>query len=157
MRYCIVIMFILLALLSTALSWMTSPWATKSTKVVDCGVGKSVFTIDALSLDPAQPVPGENVSLYLDYSVPAGVTVNDGEARYAVTYNFLPLTPTVEPLCKNIPCPLSSGSYSNVTYMQWPSSLSGSLVTKIMWFDGNGVLLLCIQLSTTLQKVTPSS
>ena len=118
--------------------------------VKDCGAGKSLFSIQALSLQPAQPVPGENVSLHLDYSVPAGVTINGGEARYAVTYNFIPLTPTVEPLCKNIPCPLSSGSYSNTTYMLWPSGLSGNLVTKITWLVVTLKQLLCIQLTATL-------
>jgi hypothetical protein len=127
-----------------------SRWTLKETKVVDCGTAKSVFTINALSLEPAQPVPGDNVSLHLDYSVPAGVTIDDGEARYAATYNFIPLTPTVEPLCKNIPCPLSAGSYSNTSYMLWPSGLSGNLVTKITWVDVNVQQLLCIQISTTL-------
>ena len=139
-----------LALLTTAAAWLF-PSVTK-TEITDCGEGKSLFSIQRLSLQPAQPVPGENVSLHLEYSVPAGVTINGGEARYAVTYNFIPLSPTVEPLCKNIPCPLSTGTYSNITYMQWPSGLSGSLVTKITWVDVTARQLLCVQLTATLSS-----
>jgi hypothetical protein len=130
-----------LALLANATGWNT----TKTT-VSDCGAGKSVFTIQGLSLDPPNPVPNDNVSLHLDYSVPSGVIVTDGQAKYAATYNFIPLSPTIEPLCKNIPCPLSSGSYSNTTYMLWPSGLSGSLSTSITWVDERATQLLCIRI-----------
>ena len=144
-------MFLLFSALSVAVAgFLKMPWTTQQTKVVDCGAGKSLFTINALSLEPAQPVPNENVSLHLDYSVPAGLTINGGDAKYAVTYNFIPLTPTVEPLCKNIPCPLPSGSYSNTTYMLWPSGLSGSLVTKITWTDTSARQLLCISITASL-------
>jgi len=144
---CTAPMFLLFSALTLAAAGLLKmPWTTQQTKVTDCGGGKSVFTISALSLAPAQPVAGENVSLHLEYSVPAGVTVTAGEARYAVTYNFIPLTPTVEPLCRNIPCPLSTGSYSNTTYMLWPSGLSGSLTTKITWVDPTAKQLLCINI-----------
>ena len=144
-------MFLLFSALSVAAAGLFDfAWTVKQTKVTDCGAGKSLFTIQALSLEPAQPVPNENVSLHLDYSVPAGVTINGGDAKYAVTYNFIPLTPTVEPLCKNIPCPLSSGSYSNTSYMVWPSGLSGNLVTKITWTDTEARQLLCISITASL-------
>ena len=144
-------MFVLFTALSVAMAGlMKRPWIVYQTKVVDCGLnGKSLFTIHAVSLDPPHPVPNQNVSLHLEYSVPAGVTINDGEARYAVTYNSIPLTPTVEPLCRNIPCPLSTGSYSNTSYMLWPSGLSGSLVTKITWTSGARQLL-CIAITALL-------
>lgn len=138
-------MLLFLALLGTVSSWFTT-----QTKISDCGGGKSLFSIKALSLAPAQPVAGENVSLHLEYTVPNGLTVTGGEARYAVTYNFIPLTPTVEPLCRNIPCPLSTGSYSNTTYMLWPSGLSGSLNTKITWVDVNARQLLCVNIVANL-------
>lgn len=144
-------MFLLFTALSVAVAgFLKMPWTTQQTKVADCGGGKSLFTINTLTLEPAQPVPNQNVSLHLEYSVPAGVTINGGDAKYAVTYNFIPLTPTVEPLCKNIPCPLSSGSYSNTTYMLWPSGLSGTLVTKITWADTSATQLLCILITASL-------
>lgn len=144
-------MFLLFTALSVAAAGLFDlAWTVKQTKVTDCGAGKSLFTIHGLSLEPAQPIPNENVSLHLDYTVPSGTMIDGGDAKYAVTYNFMPLTPTVEPLCKNIPCPLSSGSYSNTSYMLWPSGLSGSLVTKITWTDTSAKQLLCILITASL-------
>jgi hypothetical protein len=83
----------------------------------------------------------------IDYTVPEGFTVKDGQAKYAITYNFIPLSPTIEPLCQNIPCPLSSGTYQNKTSSTWPSGVSGSVNTKITWADETGAQLLCINLA----------
>ena len=112
--------------------------------VRDCGVGTSVFKINSVSLTPADPKPGENVGLNLDYTVPSGVTVTGGQAKYDITYNFLPLSPTIEPLCQDIPCPLGPGTYLNTTYSTWPTGLSGTVNTKITWLDEAGKQLLCI-------------
>ena len=85
--------------------------------------------------------------LNLDYTVPPGLTVVDGDATYSVTYNFLPLSPTVEPLCQNIPCPLESGRYVNHSSSVWPTGLSGSLDTKIVWTNEMSAQLLCMSIS----------
>ena len=143
-------MFLLFnSLITVAAGFFGIPLRAQQTKVVDCGAGKSLFTIQAVSLDPPQPIANQNVSLRLDYSVPAGLTVTGGDATYAATYNFIPLSPTVEPLCSSIPCPLSSGSYSNVSYTLWPSGLSGNLVTKITWTDTDSRLLLCMSITAS--------
>ena len=112
--------------------------------VRDCGAATSVFKINSVSLTPADPKPGEKVGLNLDYTVPSGVTVTGGQAKYDITYNFLPLSPTIEPLCQDIPCPLGPGTYLNTTYSTWPTGLSGTLNTKITWLDEVGTQLLCI-------------
>lgn len=143
-------MFILFSgLIAAAAGFLRMPWTTKQTKVADCGGGKSLFTIQSLSLDPAQPAPNDNVSLHLEYAVPLSVTITGGEARYAGTYNFIPLTTTVEPLCANVPCPLSTGFYTNTSSMVWPSGLSGSLVSKITWVDTDSRLLLCMSITAS--------
>jgi hypothetical protein len=113
----------------------------------DCGAGKSLFTINSLSLSPASPNPGDNVLLNLDYTVPQGLTVVGGDATYSITYNFLPLSPTVEPLCQDIPCPLVSGRYVNHSSSVWPTGLSGTLDTKIIWTSEMGAQLLCMSIS----------
>jgi hypothetical protein len=118
--------------------------------VKDCSPANAVFKINAVSLSPAVPTPGENVTLNLEYTVPPGVTVTDGQSKYSATYNFIPLTPTVEPLCKNIPCPLGPGTYINGTISQWPSGLSGTLKTTIQWFDQDSNPLLCIAIDARL-------
>ncbi len=143
-------MFLLFStLIAAAASLLRLPWTVAQTKVVDCAPGKSLFTIQSVSLDPAQPAPNQNVSLNLEYAVPLSVTITGGEARYAATYNFIPLTTTVEPLCANVPCPLSTGFYTNTSYMIWPSGLSGSLVSKVTWVDTDSRLLLCMSITTS--------
>ena len=112
--------------------------------VRDCGLGTSIFKINSVNLTPADPKPGESVALNLDYTVPSDVIVTGGQTRYDITYNFLPLAPTIEPLCQNIPCPLGPGTYLNSTYSTWPTGLSGTVNTKITWLDEVGTQLLCI-------------
>jgi hypothetical protein len=121
-------------------------FAAASAKINDCAVGKSVFSMKAVTLLPADPVPGENVTLHLEYVVPAGVTITDGTAQYDVSYNFIPFSPTIESLCYDVPCPLGPGLYMNDTISQWPTGLSGTLVTKITWFDLLKNVLLCISI-----------
>ncbi len=113
----------------------------------DCGVGTSVFTINSLSLTPADPKPGDQVGLNLDYTVPPGVVITGGQAKYDVTYNFIPFSPTVEPLCQDVPCPLGPGTYKNTSYSAWPTGLSGTVNTKITWLDEVDTQLLCIGIS----------
>jgi hypothetical protein len=112
--------------------------------VRDCCLGTSIFKINSVNLTPADPKPGESVALNLDYTVPSDVIVTGGQTRYDITYNFLPLAPTIEPLCQNIPCPLGPGTYLNSTYSTWPTGLSGTVNTKITWLDEVGTQLLCI-------------
>ena len=118
-----------------------------STGVKDCSTGKEAFKVNAVTLAPSVPVPGQNVTLHLDYTVPSGMVVTDGLATYATTYNFIPLTPTTEPLCANVPCPLSSGTYANDTTTLWPTGLSGTLVSRMSWADSTNAPLLCIEIS----------
>jgi hypothetical protein len=110
----------------------------------DCGGGTSLFKLNAVSLTPADPPPGTSVSLNLDYTVPDGLTVGDGTSTTAVSYNFIPFAPTVEPLCQDIPCPLGPGRYYNSTNSTWPSGLSGTVRTTMTWADQNSAKLLCI-------------
>ena len=121
--------------------------ATATASVKDCGAGKTAFTVNAVSLTPTTPVPGENVLLHLEYTVPSKMLVNDGLATYSTTYNFVPFAPTTEPLCSNVPCPLSTGFYKNDTTTAWPTGLSGTIVSRMAWTDGLNAPLLCIEIS----------
>ena len=114
--------------------------------VSDCGAGTSVFSLKAASLTPANPSPGENVVLHIEYLVPTGTTITDGTSQYDVTYNFIPFSPTIEPLCYDIPCPLGPGLYMNDTISQWPTGLSGSVTTMMRWFDLAKRVLLCVRI-----------
>lgn len=118
--------------------------------VKDCGGGKTRFVLNTVSLSPLNPSPNDAVTLHLDYTVPPGTLVTGGEAKYSATYNFIPLTPTVEPLCSNIPCPLGPGRYVNSTVSTWPSGLTGSLTTTLRWSDDAATSLLCVSIAATL-------
>jgi hypothetical protein len=122
-------------------------YAAFNATLKDCSFGKSVFNVNTMSLDPSNPSPGDRVAFFLDYSVPTGVSVADGTARYEVTYNFIPLSPTIQSLCSNIPCPLGSGRYTNTTLSIWPTGLSGTIQSRMKWLDPSGTLLLCTEIS----------
>jgi hypothetical protein len=110
--------------------------------VSPCG---GTMTIQKASVTPTIPVANQQVKLHLEYSVPS--PVSGGTSETAVTYNFIPFNPTVEPLCASIPCPLAPGAYSNDTSRAWPSGLSGNIAVTTKWFDPNHVLLLCFKLA----------
>lgn len=138
----------LLALCSAALAAL----ATGAT-VKDCGGGATVFTVNKVGIDPVNPTSGQEVSLLLDYTVPEGVTVTDGLTTYQVTLNFIPFAPSTNPVCQDIPCPLGPGSYTNITKSTWPSGVSGTFTSKMIWRDQDSRDLLCIAVSGAL--VTP--
>lgn len=124
---------------------LSSTMFTASVK--DCSSGSSLFTLNSASVTPDIPVAGDQVQLSIDYTVPEGLTVTDGTSEYAVTYNFMPFAPTIEPLCANVPCPLLAGSYKNDSVSTWPSGLSGTIVTQMKWYDLDRDLLLCVGIS----------
>jgi len=115
-------------------------------KVTECTkASASRFTIQSLSLSPPDQVsPGENVTLGLLYTNPTLVT--DGTVTTTVTYNYIPLTPTVEPLCKSVACPLEPGQHDGSASYTFPAGLSGTVVTKIVWTVEN-IQVLCLQLT----------
>jgi hypothetical protein len=124
--------------------------AAAAVTVNDCAIGKSAFTLSSLSIYPMTPIGGDTVTLYMDYTVPTGMTVTGGTATTSVKYNFINLQPTTEPLCSNIPCPLTAGSYSNTTKSVWPSGLSGSVKSRLTWENEEKTLLACIEISGKL-------
>lgn len=129
-----------IAILALALS-------ASAVTVSDCGKGATAFTLGPLSVEPVNPVPGQNFTMKYQYTVPTAMTVTGGISKYSVTYNFIPFSPTTEPLCNIIPCPLSAGTYTNATTRVWPSGLSGTLTSQISWQNENSVALLCIAIS----------
>jgi len=75
------------------------------------------------------------------------VITTPATATYTVTYNFIPLSPTVDDLCatqKEDLCPLAIGVHHDVSTSTWPSGLSGKLTTKIQWKDQDGQEILCM-------------
>lgn len=118
--------------------------------VTDCGVGKSLFTINSQGFAPEPPVANQNVTLWIDYTIPNGVNIDAGTCKYTLNLNGLPFSPTIDDLCTQVDCPLVPGSYNLSSTSTWPSGISGKVVTKIEWFDSKNTLLLCSQ---TTEKV----
>uniref|UniRef100_A0A6C0BJ23 MD-2-related lipid-recognition domain-containing protein n=1 Tax=viral metagenome TaxID=1070528 RepID=A0A6C0BJ23_9ZZZZ len=116
--------------------------------VRDCSSGKSLFTFVSGSLLPSPVVPGENATLSLSAEIPAGTTVADGTAKYSLSFNGIPFSPTTEDLCSQVACPLVAGPYTNSSVSVFPTGVSGKLVTKIQWFDDASTLLLCTEVTT---------
>ncbi len=113
--------------------------------IADCGAGKSLFQIQSQGFYPEPPVANEKYECWFFYTVPDGVTVDAGTAKYSLSLNGIPFTPSTEDLCSQTACPKTPGSYNETSSDIWPSGVSGKIVTKLEWFDATGALLLCSQ------------
>jgi hypothetical protein len=113
--------------------------------VRDCSKGTALFTITSMSLTPDPPVIGQNSTLDLSMLVPKDVV--SGTATYSVTYNFIPLAPTVEDLCANVACPIQAGTLKTVSSIPIDSSLKGSITFKIEWKDASNTELMCVSVN----------
>lgn len=139
------------SLLTKAIAALTGSYLLNA--VSDCAPGESLFDIRSISIDPAIPVSGAPLTLHLQYEVPQGLTVTGGTAEYDVTYNYIPFTPSEEPLCQDVPCPLGPGLYTNHSTTTWPDGLSGQLVSRMKWWDSNKNLLLCVEIASQTRRL----
>ena len=112
-------------------------------QVTDCAAGKSVFQINSQGFGPNPPVVGENATLWIDYTVPEGITVDSGTAKYSINLNGIPFSPTVEDLCTQIECPQVPGTYNISSASIWEGGVSGKITSTIQWYDAAGTELLC--------------
>ncbi len=113
--------------------------------VKDCSSGTSVFKYGEATLLPDPVVPGENSTLSISLTIPDGVTVADGTAKYSISLNGLPFPGTTEPLCTQVECPLIPGPYSNTSVTVFPTGISGKIASKIEWFDTSNTRLYCLE------------
>jgi len=118
--------------------------------VTDCSKATALFDITSLSFLPDPPIKGNNSTLFMSMNVPSEVT--GGTVRYSVTYNFIPLSPTTEDLCKVVPngCPIKAGTLDTVSSLPFDGSLSGSITFKIEWKDLSLDQLMCVSIKTTV-------
>lgn len=117
-------------------------------QVTDCNQN-SLFHIQSQDFQPNPPIVGQNATLWIDYQVPDGVTINSGTAKYSVTLNGIPFAPTIDDLCTQIVCPQVPGIYNITSSSIWNGGISGKVVNTIQWYDVNNVELLCSK--TTLR------
>ena len=116
----------------------------KSFTYKSCGIASDIAQNIKLYVDPVLPVVDYTLYLNADLST----EVSKGTSKYTVTYNFMPLSPTVNDLCteiasSNITCPLSN-HISSQSKGSIPNGLSGSSTIKNEWFDDNNKRILCM-------------
>ena len=116
-----------------------------SATVSDCGQGKSIFQLVDQSFSPEPPVANQPYDYWFTYTVPEGLTIDAGVAKYSLSLNGIPFAPSTEDLCAQTSCPKVPGFHNESTTDTWPSGVSGKIVTKLEWFDTTGALLLCSQ------------
>lgn len=111
--------------------------------IQSCGTGRAtVLGFDSL---PAVPVAGDNVTLWVAYTIP-GAPVTDGTATYTITLNGIPIPATVDPLCTQTTCPKETGvTYNETSWSIFPSGLSGKIVSRIAWADQDAAPLWCVE------------
>lgn len=118
--------------------------------VKDCGKNP-LFTITELRQDPPTTISAnQNLSLTLKYSTPEEITA--GTVTKSITLNFIPFSPTTEDLCANAHCPITVGEHDGSSWSIFPSGVSGTLVSKILWNDDSGRELLCLQSSLSVSS-----
>jgi len=112
--------------------------------IKSCGTGTA--TLLGFDSQPAAPVPGDNVTLWVAYTLPEPVTA--GNAIYTVTLNGIPFSPTVDELCTQTACPKEANVVYNETSSSiFPSGVSGKIVSQIEWTDQNDNTLWCVETS----------
>jgi hypothetical protein len=119
--------------------------------ISDCGASTSRFEIYSQYFGPDPPTADQNVTMWIEYSVPAGLTVAAGTSQDSVTLNGLPVSSETSDLCKSVACPLTAGVHNTTNSFLWPAGLSaGSRVTyTTKWFDEQNTLLLCSKATVT--------
>jgi hypothetical protein len=120
-------------------------------KVSSCSTANDLMKNVVLSVDPI--LPQTDYTLFLSGDLTQ--EVNDGTSEYSVTYNFIPLTPTIEVLCdeiakSNITCPLKIGHVASQSKGTIPLGLSGTTNIKNQWFNIKKERILCMQFKIIL-------
>jgi len=110
--------------------------------IKDCSAPDSVAKIISMGINPVNPIPGENSTIWVNYDLSKDVTV--GSIKYSFWMNFIPFEPTITELCEQESCPLEAGVYNVTGTTVFPTSLSGRLESKIEWFDENESPIWCV-------------
>jgi hypothetical protein len=119
---------------------------TASVALRDCGNPSSnQAVITSLGFFPPNPVPDQDTELWVAYDLRSKIT--GGEAKYSYAYNGIPFSPTVEDLCSQTSCPKEIGSYNETSHSNFPSGLSGKIVSKIQWTNQDSEPLWCVELT----------
>jgi hypothetical protein len=114
--------------------------------IKNCGIDTDLVQNIILSVEPV--LPQSDYTLYVSGDLSKEVI--GGTSKYDVTYNFIPLSPTINDLCteiknSNITCPLKVGYIGLQSKGKVPTGLSGTVTIKNQWFDESSERILCMQ------------
>ena len=118
--------------------------ATASATVTDCN-SSSIFRPTTLALTPDPPVKDQPVKLSLVFDN-TGSEVTNGTVTNTITYNGLPFTPSIKPLCEDTACPILVGSNDRSADTNVPA-FTGKVLSHIVWTGSNDEVLLCIDMT----------
>lgn len=110
----------------------------------DCSNGQGRAALIGFDSYPANPVAGDNVTLWVAYDLPTPA-ITGGTATYAFTLNGIPFPPTVDDLCTQTACPKETGFNNESSWSIFPSGVSGKIVSSITWKDQNDDLVWCVE------------
>ena len=112
--------------------------------VRNCGTSTDRATIVDITSNPANPVPGDNVTLAVKYAF-AGEAITGGTAHYKATLNYFPVYDESFELCTQTKCPKEAGTYTEISNTLFPTGVSGKLVTTINWVDQTNTPIWCVE------------
>lgn len=116
--------------------------ATVSLK--DCGnPATDQATITSMGFTPDNPVAGDNTTLWIAYNLKTPIT--GGTAKYSISLNGIPFTPTTDDLCSQTLCPKEIGLYNETSNSDFPSGITGKIVSKIEWKNQNDQPVWCLE------------
>ncbi len=110
----------------------------------DCGNGLGRAALLAFDSQPAKPVAGDNVTLWVAYDLPEP-SITGGKATYTYSLNGIPFPPTTDDLCTQTQCPKDVGFNNESSWTLFPSGVSGKIVSSIAWTDQNDELVWCVE------------
>jgi len=110
----------------------------------DCGNGQGRASLLGFDSQPTNPLPGDEVSLWVAYDLPAP-EITSGTATYKITLNGIPFPSTVNPLCDETACPKLTGFNNESSSSIFPTGVTGSIVSQILWNDQNNDLVWCVE------------
>ena len=110
----------------------------------DCSNGQGRAALLGFDSQPANPVAGDNVTLWVAYDL-SYPPITGGTATYSLTLNGIPFPPDVADLCKQTTCPKELGFNNESSWDLFPSGISGKIVSKIEWHDQDDDLVWCVE------------
>jgi len=114
--------------------------------VKDCGnKATDQDIITGFGFSPLSPSPGEKTELWVAYDLKS--TITGGTATYTYSFNGIPFSPTVDDLCSQTKCPKDVGIYNETSNSDFPSGLSGKVITSIEWANQDYQPVWCVELT----------